>query len=168
MVELVKYNERHIPSLIEMLKNDNVHKWLIFMPYPYTEDVAKERIETTKKMYQTEFPYAIENNGTHIGGIGLHLMKNEGTSARYYKASIGYWLGEAYWGKGYMTDALQQVLKIAFEDLNLIRVQASVLEGNSSSEKLLLNNGFVQEGFLQNAYMKDEQIYNAGLFAKVI
>ena len=64
-------------------------------PYPYTKNDAKNWIESTKQLPQTNF--AIASPKEAIGGIGLKLKAN------IYKGSaeVGYWLGEPYWGQGH-------------------------------------------------------------------
>jgi len=51
----------------------------------------------------------------------------------------GYWIGEPYWGKGFATEALNKVLDFAFDELQIVRVQAFVFEGNTASEEYLKN-----------------------------
>ena len=80
----------------------------------------------------------------------------------------GYWIGEPYWGKGFATEALNKVLDFAFDELQIVRVQAFVFEGNTASERVLEKCGFKQEGFLLKSYIKDNKYINSKLFAKVI
>ena len=61
-------------------------------------------------------------------------MKNE--------AEIGYWLGEDFWGKGYMTEAALQIIHYAFEELHLTGFWASVYKENIASERVVEKCGF--------------------------
>ena len=168
-VELVKYSEKHIPSLLELLNNENVSDWLMNVPHPYTEKDAKEWIEITREMEDgKDYGYAIELDGVHIGGIGMNVKERALPGLDDHKAEIGYWLGEPYWGKGYMSDAMKQLMKLAFEDLGLVRLYAHTHEGNTASEKLLLRHGFEHEGLLKKSFKKGDRVFNANLFAKVI
>ena len=169
IVELVKYDDKHIPSLIELLNNPNVSDWLMNVPQPYTEETAKEWIDITREMEDgKDFGYAVELNGVHIGGIGMNVQGRALAGLDDHKAEIGYWLGEPYWGNGYMSDAIKQLMKLAFEDLGLTRLYAHTHEGNTASEKLLLRHGFEHEGFLKKSFKKGDRVFNANLFAKVI
>jgi RimJ/RimL family protein N-acetyltransferase len=60
-----------------------------------------------------------------------------------------------YWGHGYGTDAYSQLLDFAFNQRNLHRVQALVLEDNIASQKLHEKLGFVKEGILRDSVFKD-------------
>ena len=63
------------------------------------------------------------------------------------QAFLGYWVGAAFAGRGYMTEALHLVLRYAFENLKLHRIEANVQPENGNSKALLLRAGFRLEGF---------------------
>jgi RimJ/RimL family protein N-acetyltransferase len=163
LIELVKYNSKLEKSLVNLQNTKNVSDWLIVVPYPYTNKDAKWWINHCKESRnaQRDFLFAIENDGEHIGGISLH-KKFE------HSAELGYWLGEQYWGKGYMNQAINQIIDIAFKELNLIRVFAFVFEENIYSENVLIKTGFEYEGFLKKCHKKGNRIFNSKVYAKVI
>ncbi len=66
---------------------------------------------------------------------------------------LGYYVGEPFAGKGYMTEALGLGLRHAFQALRLHRVEANVQPGNTSSIRLLRRLGFTREGFSRR-YLK--------------
>jgi ribosomal-protein-alanine N-acetyltransferase len=68
-------------------------------------------------------------------------------------ASLGYWAGERYAGKGYTTAAVRAVVRHAFEDLELHRVEAACQPDNFASRRVLEKAGFIQEGAAR-AYLK--------------
>jgi [ribosomal protein S5]-alanine N-acetyltransferase len=80
---------------------------------------------------------------TLLGGIGLSNIRR-GVSET---ASLGYWVGEAFAGQRYMTEALPLVLDFAFDRLGLHRVEAACLPNNTPSRSLLRRAGFRQEGY---------------------
>jgi len=80
-------------------------------------------------------------------------------------AEIGYWLGEEYWGRGIMTEAVRAMTEYAFETFDINRVYAGVLEYNLSSVRVLEKNGYVCEGRLRQAYTKDGKTYDQLLYS---
>jgi ribosomal-protein-alanine N-acetyltransferase len=80
---------------------------------------------------------------TLVGGVGLSNLRR-GVSET---ASLGYWVGEAFARRRYMTAALPLVLDFAFERLGLHRVEAACLPTNIPSRALLARAGFQQEGY---------------------
>ena len=69
------------------------------------------------------------------------------------KATLGYWIGAPYAGRGYMTEATQLVCDFGFESLRLHRIEASCLPHNEPSKKLLQRLGFEEEGYAK-AYLQ--------------
>jgi RimJ/RimL family protein N-acetyltransferase len=58
-------------------------------------------------------------------------------------ASLGYWLGESYWGFGYASEAAQAMLGFAFDVLKLREVTASALPDNVRSIRVLEKAGLL-------------------------
>lgn len=122
-------------------------------PYPYTLKDAAYWIELTA----TETPrtsFAIEVDDHAVGGIGLILRDD------IYRCSaeIGYWLGEEYWGRGIVSEAVGAVTAWAFAEFNLSRIYAGVLEWNGPSMRVLEKAGYRLEARLKNAIVKEGQV----------
>ena len=62
-------------------------------------------------------------------------------------ASLGYFGGESYAGKGYMTEGMGLVLRYAVEKIGLHRIEANIQPKNIASKKLVKRLGFRKEGF---------------------
>ncbi len=65
----------------------------------------------------------------------------------FCNAYLGYLLGNEFTGRGYMTEAVALVLKHAFSNLKLHRVEANVQPNNAPSINVLKRCGFTKEGF---------------------
>lgn len=91
--------------------------------------------------------------------IGLVDLSGFDWGARH--AWVGIGLGEREdWGKGYGTDAMQVILRYAFTELNLERVNLSVFEYNLRGYKSYLKSGFVEEGRLRGWMMREGKRYD--------
>lgn len=77
------------------------------------------------------------------------------------RAEIGYALERAYWGNGYMGEALRAVLDYAFEVLNLHRIEADVDPRNAASIRTLERLGFQREGYLRERWQVSGEIQDA-------
>jgi ribosomal-protein-alanine N-acetyltransferase len=62
-------------------------------------------------------------------------------------AYLGYAVGKPYASHGYMREGIQLVLRNAFENLRLHRVEANIQPGNRASIALAEGAGFCREGF---------------------
>jgi [ribosomal protein S5]-alanine N-acetyltransferase len=71
------------------------------------------------------------------------------------KAEIGFALGRAHWGVGYMHEALQAALGYGFNEMDLRRIEADVDPRNLSSIRLLERVGFRSEGYLRERWFVD-------------
>jgi ribosomal-protein-alanine N-acetyltransferase len=115
--------------------NPNVARYLLpRFPTPYTDDDVREWLEGGGLRPEN---WAIEVDGEACGGLGIHPDEDE------RGAEIGYWLGEAYWGRGIVTDAVRAAVAHAFGILGIERLYARVYEGNGASMRVLEHNGFV-------------------------
>ena len=77
-----------------------------------------------------------------VGGLTLSNIRR-GVSQM---ASLGYWTGARFAGKGYMTAGVQGLVAFAFSDLGLHRVEAACQPENAASRAVLLKAGFEHEG----------------------
>lgn len=82
---------------------------------------------------------------TLVGGVTLSNIRRR--AAQF--VNLGYWMGQSYAGKGLMTEAVGVSLPFVFDTLDLHRIHAAFLPGNTASRRVLEKNGFVEEGFAE-------------------
>ena len=108
--------------------------------------VAHPSVEHTRRIIREVLSapeiYAIvlKETGLPIGSVGLHFggypaLKDD-------ECELGYWLGVPYWGQGIATEAAREMVRHAFEDLNLARVWCGYFEGNDKSRRVQEKLGF--------------------------
>jgi [ribosomal protein S5]-alanine N-acetyltransferase len=83
----------------------------------------------------------------------------------WQNATLGYFVGEEYNGRGHCTSAVGLVLEFAYETARLHRVQAATMLSNISSARVLEKNGFAFEGvgrrYLRiNGNWEDHNVYS--------
>ena len=106
--------------------------------------------------------FCIEMDGTAVGGIGVH----PGQDVYRHTATVGYWLGEQFWGRGIITEVVTAVTDFCFDNFPLRRISAEVFANNPASARVLEKGGFSFEGRLKNNVMKDGQVLDSLLYAK--
>jgi ribosomal-protein-alanine N-acetyltransferase len=74
------------------------------------------------------------------------------------RCDVGYALGRAHWGKGYLREALEALLDHGFAELNLNRVEADIDPRNAASAKALRRLGFRQEGLMRERWIVGGEI----------
>ena len=84
-----------------------------------------------------------KKSGALVGGCQLsNIRQGVAQSA----ATLGYWMGERYAGKGLMTDAVTALTRYCLTKLALHRIEAACLPDNAASRRVLAKAGFKQEG----------------------
>jgi RimJ/RimL family protein N-acetyltransferase len=107
---------------------------------------------------------AIVVNGTAVGGIGI-VLKND---VERISAEIGYWLGEKYWHKGIMTQAVKMFVKYTFDNfIELQKIYATPFGFNIASQKVLQKAGFEREAILKKAAIKNGQIIDLHYYSLI-
>jgi ribosomal-protein-alanine N-acetyltransferase len=89
------------------------------------------------------------DDGAIVGSINLSQIFRGG----FQNAYMGYYVGAEYAGQGYMTEAIQLMLRYAFEHLKLHRLEANIQPENIASIALARRAGFVREGYSER-YLK--------------
>ena len=151
--------EGDMQHIIHYLDSDKVYSEnTANIPYPYKEVDAEFLIhEVVDKGFEneTDFVFAIRNkeNGLIMGLIGIHHWDKANQ-----KAEIGYWLGKEFWNKGYVTEAMAEVLAFGFEVLNLNKMFANFFPHNPASGRVMEKSGMKQEAVLR------QEIYKNGKF----
>ena len=91
----------------------------------------------------------LDEDGSVVGRITL----NEIVRGPLQSCSLGYWVAASANGRGLATAAVRDIVRVAFEDLGLHRIQAGTLPDNVRSQRVLERNGFVRFG-LAPAYLR--------------
>jgi [ribosomal protein S5]-alanine N-acetyltransferase len=100
-------------------------------PHPYTIQDAHEFLQRTISERPTA-NLCIEIEGVAAGGIGIRL----GQDVHRHTARLGYWLGEDFWGRGIMTDAVAGFIDFYFENFPLRRIYAEAFANNPASARV--------------------------------
>lgn len=142
--DLEKGDEKTLQQKINDL---DISKYLLVVPHPYSIEDSKwfvnKCIQEAKKEERTSYNFAIvsKENNELMGVIGL-------TEIDFFQGTgtIGYWLEKKYHRQGFMFEAAKEVLRFAFEDLNLRRLDVAAFVNNYASNNLIKKLGFEFEG----------------------
>jgi RimJ/RimL family protein N-acetyltransferase len=149
------------PSLVRHANNRKI--WINLrdaFPQPYTmEDAVHWVSRAGNDEPLTNF--AIVVDGEAAGGIGIVLQSDVFRRS----AEIGYWLGEDYWGRGIVTQAVREVTEYAFSKFDLCRIYAGVFEWNPASMRVLEKCGYQLEARMKKAITKDGKTIDDFIFA---
>jgi RimJ/RimL family protein N-acetyltransferase len=96
-----------------------------------------------------------------IGVIGL------GFTLPFRRAELGYWIGQSFWNLGYATEAGHAIVAFAFGRLALHKLEATHLERNPASGRVLQKLGFQREGSRRDHFLKWERFENIAIYGLV-
>jgi ribosomal-protein-alanine N-acetyltransferase len=129
-------------------------------PHPYTLDDAEGFLSFALRMSpRTYFAIAVDDEAA--GGIGLTLHDD----VERVSAELGYWLGEPFWGRGIMTEAVVALTEWAWRTLPLTRIYAVPFGGNLSSVRVLEKAGYTFEGRLRRNVIKHGEVRDQLMYA---
>jgi len=131
-------------------------------PHPYTLADATHWIQIANPTLAiTNFAIVVED--ATVGAIGLVLKDDVFRRS----AEIGYWLGEEYWGRGIVTEAVRAVTDYAFATFDLCRLYAGVFEWNPASMRVLEKAGYEFECRMKKSVTKDGETIDELIYAIV-
>ncbi|MGM0903715.1 MAG: GNAT family N-acetyltransferase [Bacillota bacterium] len=121
-LELVQVSKKHTESYFDIMSRDEVTKYYGMDSLKTIED-AESMIESMHNTFENNkgmrWAILLQNTETFVGTVGLNNLNLRGK-----KAEIGYELHPLYWNKGITTEAVKEVLRYSFEELQLFRLGA--------------------------------------------
>ena len=127
--------------------------------YPWTERIpgnvrvfVNMFLDWQRERPRTKFQLAVvpKEDKRLIGNCGIRINNME-----LREANIGYELDNAFWGKGYATEAAGAILRFGFEELGMHRIYASTLAVNKGSVRVLEKSGMRMEAHeLEKEFIK--------------
>jgi len=116
----------------------------------------KRRIKRYWRDWRDRSGYAFfilrEADDALIGGVTLSNVRRGVAQC----CTLGYWTARRHAGQGYMTEAVQAVLRFSFDELRLHRMEAACIPDNTRSLRLLERAGFEREGFARSYLLIDD------------
>lgn len=121
------------------------------------------QLNELKRRKNLEYNYSILLDGKLVGACGLRIDQH-----RPYIGEIGYFVDEAYQGRGIATEAVKLLEKLCFEHFQLQRIIILIDVRNRASEKVAQKCGYEKEGVLKKAHKIGEEFLDCFMYAKTI
>lgn len=152
MLDLQVRNKEFFKKYVTTRKND-------FYTLEGQQELIRESIIKRKKDEKYVFGIFEKDANELIGSVAL----SEILRGPLQSCFIGYSLNFQHNGKGYMTEAVTLVVKFAFDEIHLHRIEAGVMPHNQRSMRVLEKAGFHKEGIarknvLINGKWEDHQV----------
>ena len=162
-IELRKWRPSDARDLAAALSNRAVLNNLRDgLPYPYTElDAAAYITAMLSSDANSTFAFAITVDDRAVGSIGAFRQGNIHSRT----AELGYYLSEAYWGRGIMTEAVKQICGRIFANTDILRIYAEPFSYNTGSRRALEKAGFRYEGLMRCNAVKNGKTVDMCLYS---
>ncbi len=142
-------------------------KVMRFLPELMTHDLEQSRLNLQQAIDQIGLSerqcyfFRIENRLTneHIGEIGYTVTKRTPLGKC---VGMGYFIRDCFWGRGYTAEALQEVIRFAFQEDGVYRISTGCLKENVASERVMQKCGLIKE-----AEFKEYQLHEGKLKGRV-
>ncbi len=125
-----------VPELVRLADNKVIAERLANFPSPYTRADATAFIEIFAQR-SDQRPYAVTLNDRLIGVVGFSFVEGE-------PPELGYWLGEPFWGQGYISEAARALIDAAQATHQYDTIVARALANNEGSLRVLEKLGFTR------------------------
>ena len=80
-------------------------------------------------------------------------------------AELGYYIAEEHWGKGLVTEAVEQICGYIFDNTDILRIYAEPFAFNSASCRVLEKAGFQYEGTLRSNAVKNGEVTDMKMYS---
>ena len=133
--------------IARLLSNPDIARMTGSIPYPFFALSAEFWVMSKRSQWERglSYAYAIIQNNELVGVLDIFI---NGDGDR----ELGYWVGEPYWGHGYITEAAKAVLDEGFDKLGAEYIDAGYFEDNPASGRVLEKLGFVSKNETSNLF----------------
>ena len=137
---LRRWEDSDAENLFECAKDPDVGP---IAGWPAHRSIEESR-DVIRNVFNSREAYAIclKADSKAIGAIELKLNGHTDMTDREDECELGYWLGKPFWGQGIMPEAVQEMLRHAFEDIGMSKVWVGYYEGNMKSRRVQEKCGF--------------------------
>ena len=127
-------------DLYEYAKSQLVGPNAGWMPHE-NEEKSKKIIGIFIENQET-YAIVLKSENKVIGSIGLHDRKPDKDIADLKQREVGYVLNPKYWGRGIVPEALNELIRHSFEDLDLDLIWCGHYDFNNNSKRVAEKCGF--------------------------
>ena len=135
------WREDDAESLYKYASDPEVGPKAGWSPHTSVED-SRQIIRQVLSVPET-YAVCLKESGEAVGSVGLKMGDATDMTDRADECELGYWIGRPFWGQGLIPEASRELLRHAFEELNMQAVWCGYYDGNTKSRRVQDKLGFV-------------------------
>lgn len=160
---LSAFSSEDVENFYLLRSNEDFMKYLGLNPMTKKTE-ARERIHEIIQAFKTQegisWKISLKGENELIGYLGYWKI-----NYRHFRGELGFGLNQAFQNKGFMSEALPEVLSFAFEKMHLHTVMADVDPKNTFSIKLLEKFAFKKEGHFRENYFFNGKFLDSAYYS---
>lgn len=145
-----------VEALADHLRDGRVADTTANLPQPYSRHDAETWVRVTGEQWQTQsaagLAVALRESDQLVGCVGLRMPPTTDGPSR--TADLGYWIAEAFWGRGIASEAARAIIDFGCSDLQLSTITAHHMRRNPASGRVLQKIGMVHEESRERGFQK--------------
>lgn len=161
-LDLIEIKQAHWGDIFKLFGDSRVTQFYNIVTLN-NESEAQKFIDWFKKRFTEKlgirWGISLKGSAGIIGTVGFNNFTKQ------HRANVGYDLQADFWNAGIATEALKEVIKFGFNQLDINRIEAEVMQGNIFSEKLLTKLGFKNEGILRQWMYWNEKHFDMTMYS---
>ena len=157
--KLEKLDFKFAADLAAAIGDKRVQNNLRDLPYPYSEENAREFISYAQS--SDEYIFAVTVEGKFVGCISAAPQKN----IHKFTAEIGYYIAPQFWGNGLASQAVKLLTEYIFGNTEIMRLYAEPFARNKASCRVLEKAGFTFEGTLRKNAVKNGAVEDMKMYS---
>lgn len=135
-------------DIFEYASDPDVTQYLIWPTHRSIADTIaflESTSANSSKRDSIGFVIELKESGKMIGDCAFHHIDTQ-----HHRLEIGFVLNRSFWGKGYMTETVREMIRFAFEEMGMHRVEANCDLENERSAKVMERCGMTLEGVFRD------------------
>lgn len=154
------WEESDAQSLYEYARDPGIGPIAGWLPHKNID----ESLDVIKNVFCGKECYAVcmKKDNIAVGCIELKLNGHNDMSERDDECELGYWIGKPFWGQGFIPEAVKEMLRRGFEDLNMTTVWCGYYDGNIKSKRVQEKCGLTYRHTMENLFVPLVNEYRTG------
>lgn len=150
-------------DILLIRSNDDVMRFMDVIRFKSIAD-AEKMTRSVEESYNKEeginWGIVEKHSNSFVGYFGFFRIIPE-----HCRAEIGYALKPEYWGKGYMYETINSMVRFGFENMKLHSIEANVNPDNEKSKKVLEKIGFKKEAYFRENYLFNNKFLDSIIYS---
>lgn len=146
------WEETDAEALFEYAKDERIGPVTGWLPHT-SEENSREIIKNVLSVPEN-YAVCLKEDDRAVGCIGLSRGKDSNLSLPEDEGELGFWIGVPFWGRGLIPEAVRELTRHAFDDLDLKKLWCGYFDGNEKSKRCQEKCGFTYHHTKKDIYWK--------------